>query len=205
MLPELLKDALYYPACGTDYKPLPFAVSAVTGFVYADNGRTITAEQRVRRLHEFLERDAGLGFEMLKIETLTAEQLGLPPGFGEANPEQPPHATLVVLQSAPDEDGVPRRICVLLLGIEGIRAYENLFVRRKMRPLILVVVRASDTDFRSADGSLAIAVTENRAGKPPWFLEEVHPLLEVFPWRRHYPKHRPVRISPSLCLWVPVG
>jgi hypothetical protein len=181
-LDRILQGSLYYPASGLDGDPVRYLSRNVQSFVYADYGRE--RDEFMRALHgpEFL------GYEVLAMREIGEAELAprgwhRPPGAacdGEPNAcdVQPPFFAWVVMQRPddyPDNHG-PRRFSLLYLCIDGVAAFQTLYVERGVSPKAIAIIQPGEsfggnyTDFKDPERSLGRAVLGNPAGAPQFLL-----------------------------------
>jgi len=188
--PDLLKDCCFYPASGTDGRPVQFLSGLFHSYVYADYliGR--------ENLDSELEQRGFRGYRMAVRQELSPQQLGLndwlcplgtPPVEFAA-----PFATWFVFERLPKfgEDHGPLRFSLLFLGMDGVGAWEALF--SSVLPKALVIISpgtgfgGNHTDFRDPQGLFAKKV--KRSGLPEYLVcEGGWPNGEASLWPRDYP------------------
>lgn len=193
-LAEVLRDSLYYPACGTDGDPvqeLPrlAQVGAVHSFIYADYA--VGEAEVLRQLH-----DPKLGFKGYRVvftrplpEEALAQQGWLPLAVGrrDGDPNRYDDAfkPSFILWAVFERDGSkmlrepwgPERFSLLYIGRDGVETYQNLFNQNHCRPKVIAVIQPGTafghnwTDFNRADGILCRMLHQNPAGLPEFLLE----------------------------------
>lgn len=181
-LDRILRGSLYYPASGFDDDPVRYLSGSVRSFVYADYGR---------ERDEFMSALDGpefQGYEILAIREIDGAELApqgwhRPPGAawdGEPNPcdVKPPFFIWVVMEG-PDDFSAnhgPRRLSLLYLCIDGVEAFQTLYVERGLAPKAIAIIQpgygfgGNYTDFRDPERMLGRAVLGNPAGAPQFLL-----------------------------------
>lgn len=177
-LDQILQGSLYYPASGFDGDPIRYLSRSVHSFVYADYGRERDEFERVLHGPEFL------GYELLATREIGEAELAphgwhRPPGAacdGEPNEcdVKQPFFVWVVFER-PDDFPVnhgPKRFSLLYLCIDGVTAFQTLYVERGISPRAIAIIQPGEgfggnyTDFKNPERSLGRAVMGNPAGTP---------------------------------------
>lgn len=187
-VPLLLRDSLYYPACGLNGTPVKYLAGNVHSFVYADYGVTEA---------QFLDNLNGAGpdcgfkhFRAVVQRKLSAEDI-VPPGWRpplipqeartgwlrEQERRCRPFGHWSVwerLPSTPEEAG-PLRFSFLYLASEISAAYQGLYSHHGVAPMILAIIQpgAMGGEWEataSNDSFFKHAVRSNRGGMPRFLL-----------------------------------
>lgn len=181
-LDRILRGSLFYPASGLDGDPVRYLSRSVQSFVYADYGRERDEFMCALRGPEFL------GYEVLTMREIGEAELAphgwhRPPGAaydGEPNTcdVKPPFFVWVVMQRPDDFPAShgPRRFSLLYLCIDGVAAFQTLYVERGVSPKAIAIIQPGEsfggnyTDFKDPERSLGRAVLGNSAGMPQFLL-----------------------------------
>ncbi len=184
---DLLAGSVYYPACGTDGRPVRYFAGFAHSFVYVDHG---FAEAAIR---EALEQERAFdGYRLrrlLDVEpgSLTGPLAGEPvapvPGV-DGNPDRyadhfkPPFALWAIFDRAPGigEARGPARFSLLYVCADGVSAYRSLYHSHGVGPSLVAVVQPGDAfgrnwcDFHDPRQAFCRAVSENKAPRPEYLL-----------------------------------
>lgn len=148
-LDRILQGSLYYPASGLDGDPVRYLSRSVQSFVYADYGRE--RDEFMRALHgpEFL------GYEVLAMGEIGEAEIAphgwhRPPGAacdGEPSDVKPPFFVWVVMQRPDDfpANYGPRRFSLLYLCIDGVAAFQTLYVERGISPKAIAIIQPGES------------------------------------------------------------
>jgi hypothetical protein len=183
---EILDGSLYYPSCGGDGGPIKHLGSWFHSFVYVDYGYT-----RDDLLNE-LENKPFIGYQILGQRSISLSEL-TPNGWPqpeltveeriiaeECKEYQSPLKFcewLVFERRAALSNGHgPFRFSMLYLSVDGIQAFNALYVAKKIKPKAIAVIQSGYgfglnwIDFRDEKSALARIVLSNPAGAPDCFI-----------------------------------
>lgn len=181
-LPEILKDSVYYPACGLDGDPIKYLGKQFQSFVYVDYG--VGRDEVFRRLEHFK------GYELEVCRELEPNAL-VPTGwvqcqFARMNnvPEpivrliQEPFAiwALYRRQLNYSDDHGPTGFSLLYIGGDGVATFHELYHSVQIAPAVICLIQPGTgfggnwTDFEAQHGMLARLVLGNPAGRPRFLL-----------------------------------
>jgi len=190
-LNEILKDSLYYPACGLDKTPIKYFSRSIFSFVYADHA--ISGEDF---LTNFEGQGAGEGLKGYRVifqRKVFKEEL-VPEGWKPNLPSQIVQAKRLfkkrqdyqlwghwsVWERNPGMDFGATMLSVLYLCGEASTVYQGLYSLRDIAPRILALIQPGggissiggrDWEKIDADDSFFKAnVMENSSGKPELLL-----------------------------------
>ena len=182
VLTDLLRDSLFYPACGLNGTPVKYLGGFVRSFVYADY--LVTEDE----LEADLRRSGCRGYDCMFDRKLSPSDLGLedwsevyPLGvrsFRGRGPRRAPFSHWTVwrrCEGLGDSHG-PRGFSLLYMGAEAIATYRSLYAARGTAPRVLAIIQPGDglgggwTPLASDDSLLKREVAANRAGMPPFLL-----------------------------------
>lgn len=175
-LGELLPGSLFYPAAGLDGNPVEALGGPIVSFVYADYGKSLEELQQALAEAPFSGYEARFVRRVDDELDLPRSPLGRRPTGVIAHAVEP-WAAWVVFDRRPeygDEHG-PAAFSLLYVGLEGVAAFEHLYVAHGAAPRAVAVLQsdgfaANWTKFRAPDGPLARAVMGHPAGVPVWLL-----------------------------------
>lgn len=181
-LPEILKDSVYYPACGLDGDPIKYLGKQSQSFVYVDYG-----VGRDAVLHD-LEHFTGYDLEACReLEQRELVPSGCrPPQFARMNsiPEQvvqiirEPFAIWALFRRRPEysNDHGPSGFSLLYIGADGVATFRDLYYSFQIAPAVICLIQPGTgfggnwTDFEAREGILARLVLGNPAGRPRFLL-----------------------------------
>lgn len=193
-LDRILRGSLFYPASGYDDDPIRYLSGSVRSFVYADYGRDRDEFMRALDGPEFH------GYEIVAIRELEEAELAPhgwhhpPDAFRDGEPNagdvKPPFFVWVVMEGPYDlsVDHDPKRVSLLYLCIDGLKAFQTLYVDRGVAPKAIAIIQdgygfgGNYTDFRDPERSLGRTVLENPAGKPQFLLYGGYGKREEYGW-----------------------
>ena len=182
-LRDILRNSLYYPACGLDGDPVKYLAGLVRSFVYVDYGcdeDEFEAELREPgfRGYSVLAKRAVSESELLPRGWKPAPRHPrdvMPPGWD--GPKGRPFCKWVVLeQRHGDFKGEGSRISLLYWHHDGVEAFRALYMARHLVPRAIAIIQSGEgfggnyTDFRDPDGILARDILDNPAGQPELLL-----------------------------------
>lgn len=181
-LESILRTSLFYPASGFDSDPIRYLSGSARSFVYADYGRDRDEFMQALGGPEFHD------FEVLAIREIEEAELA-PLGWrlptrefwdGVPNPDdmKPPFFRWVVMEGLDDltVNYEPRRISLLYLCIDGVKAYQTLYVERGLAPKVIAIIQpgygfgGNYTDFQDPKRMLGRTVMGSPAGPPKFLL-----------------------------------
>lgn len=193
-LDRILRGSLYYPASGFDDTPARHLSGSVRSFVYADYGRERDEFMRALAGPEFH------GYEILAIREIDEAELA-PHGWhhppdpfrdGEPNASdvKQPFFIWVVMEGPYDllVNHDPRRLSLLYLCIDGVKAFQTLYVERGISPKAIAIIQPGEsfggnyTDFKDPERSLGRAVLGNPAGAPQFLLYGGYGKQDEYAW-----------------------
>lgn len=184
---ELLNGSLYYPACGTDGRPVQYFGGYCHSFVYVDYGYSFA------KISELLNQDgAFLGYRLNSSRLVEISEIDLDTAWQtididrqlDGEPERyherqvAPYAFWCIFQrlpGMPDEHG-PEYFSLLYLGCDGVAAYQALYVSHQMVPSIVAIIQPGEgfgwnwTHFFDERQVFCRTVLGNPAGKPDYLL-----------------------------------
>jgi len=184
---DLLTDSLYYPASGTNGKPIKNLLGNVFSFVYADYD--VSQEKLDNDIHD-------IGFNGYKILVSRKVSLGeLSPhswqvdNLSDTNGDPMKYYDLEMIRSSAyakwivferctdlDDTYGPKRFSLLFLCVEGVAAFQALYLANNITPKYLAIIQPGTgfglnwTDFTKSSAILSRAVLSNPAGKPNFLL-----------------------------------
>ena len=181
-LRDVLSESLYYPASGTDGKPVKYMGGHAHSFIYTDY--TIDEDAFKKEL----SGNKGFkGYHVVMQRKIERDEL-YPKGHkslrlrdGESNPKhhqdkiKPFFAYWAILERDDclgDNHG-PHRFSMLFLCDESVFAFYNLYRCNHCFPECVTIIQPSGvnwTDFRNPEGPLARQVLTNPAGQPHYLL-----------------------------------
>jgi hypothetical protein len=179
-LAAVLKDSLFYPASGLDDDPVKHLSSYTTSFVYCDyamdehkvddarlcgwmSGYRVIMDRRLSR-----EEVAPDGFRMPPLE----------PGDGDPNKHDASRKPEFIRWqigeklSGKTNSGEPQRVSLLYLGVDGVAAFNTLYVMRGLSPAAIAIIQPGHcfgnnyTNFEDPVAILSRLVLSNPAGAP---------------------------------------
>lgn len=181
-LPEILKDSVYYPACGLDGDPIKYLGKQFQSFVYVDYG-----VGRDAVLHD-LEHFTGYDLEACReFESRDLVPSGWsPPPFARMGSVREqvvqtirgPFAIWALYRRQPnrDDDHGPTGFSLLFIGGDGVATFHALYYSHQATPAVICLIQPGTgfggnwTDFEAQDGILARLVLGNPAGRPRFLL-----------------------------------
>ncbi len=186
-LRELLKDSLYYPACGFDGRPIQFLGGFIHSFVYVDYG--VRKDEVIWEvMHNGLR-----GYDLAGVKELTLSEIS----HKDWDPQPPiqyahqinrydsilecrkEHFALWMIFSRENsygDDHGPSRLSMLYICADGIATYQNLYCHHQLAPEVLTIVNPGTgfggnwTDFCSQSGFFAWTVLNNCKRLPRYML-----------------------------------
>jgi len=179
-LNDVLRDSLYYPACGHDGDPVAYLAGNFVSFVYVDYGESRKALLENLEINGFRGYSVIAQREILKAELVPNGWTPIPPHPSDGNPHkfrewiQQPFCEWFVFQRADDlgPDHGPHRFSFLYLCADGVAAYQALYVANGLHAAALAIIQPGHgfggnwTNFTDPDAPLARSVLGNPAGKP---------------------------------------
>jgi hypothetical protein len=184
-LSDLLRNSLYYPACGRDGDPVRYLGGFIHSFVYADY--SISKQQITESLHH--PQHGFKGYRVLFSKDVSSSI--------KANDWTPSSEVMKGLRSArvrarrPIEYGLwvvlerleqfdsshgPSRFSYLFIGGEGVSVYEALYRSNNIAPEVLAVIQCGVsfggawTDLANRDEIFARKVLAESGEKPQFLL-----------------------------------
>lgn len=176
-LGALLPGSLFYPAAGLDGNPVEALGGPIVSFVYADYGKSPDDLEQALAEAPFAGYSTRFVRRVDDELDLPRSPLGRRPTGVIAHAVEP-WAAWAVFDRRPergDEHG-PAAFSLLYVGLEGVAAFERLYVTHGAAPRAVAVLQPGKgfggnwTDFRRSDGPLARAVMGHPAGVPVWLL-----------------------------------
>jgi hypothetical protein len=215
-LDDALKHALYYPACGSDGRPVQYLGGFIHSFWYVDYLQGADAVD-----HEF-DINGFLGYHIAGRTPLEKHHLA-PHGWTPQVPDRyrddvryfmeyiAPNAvprafaTWYILERDNDRDEThgPERISLVYLGADGVAAYQALFWARNSAPEVLAIIRPGHafggnyTRFTDENGFLAwVVMHDPDRPKPEYLMHEVLRRKDHSkPWQACWPTAYPNAIE----------
>lgn len=193
-LDRILRESLFYPASGFDGDPIRHLSGSFRSFVYADYGYERDEFMRALAGPEFC------GYEILAMREIDEAELAPhgwhhpPVPFRDGEPNagdiKPPFFVWVVMEDPYDlsVDLEPRRVSLLYFCIDGVKAFQTLYVDRGLAPKAIAIIQdgygfgGNYTDFREPGCSLGRAVLENPAGMPQFLLYGGYGERDEYSW-----------------------
>ena len=219
-LKDILKDSLYYPACGLNGTPVKFLVGNVHSFVYADYG--VTQEVFLENLNGGRPECGFRGYESILQREIFHDDV-VPPGWQPPmNPQDPASIELLgprqeacrpfghwsvwrtVGQGKKDER--EDLFSFFYMGGEMSAIYQGLYSRNRIAPKILAVIcpgfiGGEWEDVRGGDSFFHNVVDSNQAGMSEYLLTD-----EAAPCWEEYDKHCIATLPERDChLWRRLG
>lgn len=209
-LHEALQHSLYYPAAGSDGRPVQFLAGFIHSFIYVDYGmdeRAVDAEAQASGF---------CGYHLAGFASLNERELApnvwrprIPPQFQNqmrAFKERQAHgfvrspfATWYIFDRDEDrgEDHGPQRFSFVYLCADGVAAYQALYWQNHTAPEALAIIQPGNdcsvnyTDFKDPDGFLAWTVLRGNGSIIPEYLVCGGLLLDYTRafWPDDYPEH----------------
>ncbi len=187
-LKDILRDSLYYPACGFHHAPVTYLSGCLFSFVYVDNGEIGNISREA--LERCLQTRPFKGY--VQIGNRSVHQGELWSRWARANPiaqqfrEQlgvrPPPLVrnnwfcewLVFQRQSQfgDGHGAPR-FSLLYICAEGAQAFQRLYTAHSLTPKAVAVIQTGWPElFERPSGIFAQCVLGNPAGRPEMMLFE---------------------------------
>lgn len=176
---DLLKNSLYYPACGLDGGVIRHCSKYIQSFIYCDYAIGKTAFLR--------EMDRIYGYDIIAHRPVRREEL-VPVGWNPVLPPcfdmeryysyreffKKPFAYWVIYQRRAEFDDRHggKRLSLLYIGGEGVATYQALYQSNKRTAKYLAIIQPGTafglnwTDFCSKDSPLFWTVIRNEFGVP---------------------------------------
>ena len=199
-LKQLLKNSLYYPACGFDGGAIRYCILegrwlGINSFVYADYK---VEKDQLRRKFEWPEGYQIFATKRVPMKTFVDDVSELNPlnwlevddsekekyHIENDNNKFPFFCQWYILER---KEGYgrkygPKRISLLYLCAEGVAIYKHLYNKFKIAPKVFVALNQGGyggnwTDFRLGYQAMWRIVHENSKGLPDYFFTE-----ELFEW-----------------------
>jgi len=195
---DVLKDSLYYPACGHDGHPVEYFMGNVHSFVYVDY--SISREN----LLEEIANKGFRGYRVIHQLPISESQLA-PNGWrirvtpDRAEYHHPDHysdvfekpfAEWFIFERTEEygEDHNPSRFSLLFICADGAAAYQALYLENRIAPKILAIIQPGE-----AFGCNWTDFTRRWADNGPVCLLRDQPSARIC----HKRRHRPQRILQS--------
>jgi hypothetical protein len=168
-LADLLRDSVYYPACGFDGDPIKFLARNFHSFVYADYGQD--RAELIRRLGELR------GYRLLALRDVDRQEIiprELMPRNGYPRRVawwvRPWFATWAIFECLEgfDRDHGPKRFSLPYIRGEGVLRYLALYHHKCAAPAVVALIQPGHrfggnwTNFESRGDALAYAMLESR-------------------------------------------
>ena len=207
-LRELLRDSLYYPACGFDSDPIKHIGGNILSFVYVDYGHTRDA---------FMNALHFSGYDLVASRFVTENELA-PDGrrplelsrtdgdpFRYSEYIKAPFCVWSIFQrriAFPAAHG-PVRFSLLFVCADGVATFQTLYVSNSVTPKAVAVIQPGHsfgrnwTDFTDPEQVFAKLVLGNPAGQPEmllyggigdgweWYATPCWPIYQVLTRRFH--------------------
>ena len=187
-LEDILKDSLYYPACGLNGTPIKFLAGNVFSFVYADYG--VTKENYLANLIGNGPDSGFSGYHHVLLREIQRDEVVPHRWRPPILPEPMAHERIMGMQSgsAPfghwsvwerdngkDAAHGPKRFSIFYLAGEMSAIYMGLFDRLRIAPKILAVITPGSLGgewetVESDDSFFKRVVGSNPAGWPEYLL-----------------------------------
>ncbi|MGI6394244.1 MAG: hypothetical protein ACOX2F_05880 [bacterium] len=184
---KVLKDSLFYPACGTDGDPVKYLLGNVYNFVYVDSG---ISEKHLKRE---LFRGGFRGYRIIHKEDISMSQL-IPNGWRvrflpDENYEShrpdafsswmvEPYCKWYIFER---EEGFgdahnPKRFSLLFLAGDGAASYQGMYLSNKIAPLAVAIIQPGHgfggnwTNFEDRKAILARSVFHDPERLPKYLV-----------------------------------
>lgn len=208
---QILEHSLYYPAAGTDGRPVQFLGGFIHSFIYVDYGLGESVVDEEVKTFGFS------GYHLAASVKLDERHI-TPDGWRPVVPqkyqsqiksflsmsesrfvEQRPFAKWFIFdrdEGLADTHG-PQRFSLVHLCADGVAAYQALYYTHKTAPEVLAIIQPGTgyggnyTDFRNPEGFFAWVVLQGNGSNIPEYLVCGGLLMdytEAF-WPEAYPEH----------------
>jgi hypothetical protein len=184
---DLLKNSVYYPACGFDGRPVKYCGSFSHSFIYVDYG--VSSERIVAELwrHYSFGSYRIVGGRFVAKEELLGPhnwQTQLPIEAIDGNPRRyknhvvEPFAYWAVFERAThlgDSHG-PQRFSLLYIAGDGAATFQSLYYSNRLAPCLVAVIQPGEgfgynwTNFYDSRQIFARSVLANPHGLPDYLL-----------------------------------
>lgn len=188
-LTEILKDSLYYPACGLDGTPVKYLGGNVHSFIYADYG--VSRRSFLANLNGTGRNDGFRGYRPVRQLELQRRDLVPPTWQPEIKPGNPYEIRILLererncfpfghwsvwsrREEFPPEHG-PEAFSLMYLGGEMSAVYQGLYLRNEIKPMVLALIQpgAFGGEWEAAGSNSSFfhkVVRSNPAGLPDYLL-----------------------------------
>ena len=180
-LHHLLKNSVYYPACGLDGDPIKYLGGNFHSFVYVDYG--VGHDQVIEKINSFNGYQV-FDSNFFDTDDLLYDELDLQLEYAGRFQRRrkletvPPFAFWSIhdrLEGFGPEHG-PDRFSLLYLSGDGVRVFEALYHRYQYAPAVVAIIQPGHgfgnnwTNFEDESGPLGQAVMNNPNGIPQYLL-----------------------------------
>jgi hypothetical protein len=175
-LQRILENSVYYPACGSDFRPISYLHRHFQSFVYADYG--FTASQVMESLESLA------GFTVVNCRDIAEAEL-VPAGWQmpERQARDPDLSDFLARFTKPFfglwvvlANSLGKRVSLLYLGKDGVAVYQSLYVRLNALPGVIALIQPGHafggnwTNFYDQRGPLGQSVCQHAIGSPEFLL-----------------------------------
>lgn len=185
---KLLDNSVYYPACGTDGRPVEYLHHLSRSYIYVDYN--ISQDD----LKIAMQKRSFTGYKLLTERYVTQSEI-TPHGWHphehptakDGNPRKPmengwidrhPYALWTIWQRKEgyDEKHGPLRFSLLHLCADGVAAFDALYYTWNTKPLVFCIIQPGTgyglnwTDFRKPGHIMHRLISNNPAGMPKYML-----------------------------------
>lgn len=184
---DMLKESLYYPACGTDGRPIQYLGGYCNSFVYADYGYPSG------KITELLTADgAFFGYRLRSSRILDSGELAISQAWEmidldvriDGDPRRyrdrqvKPYAFWTIFERLPDfpDDHGPDVFSLLYLAEDGVPAFQALYHSNGVAPSVVAIIQPGEgfgwnwTHFHDAKQVFCRLVMASPLGGPRYLL-----------------------------------
>jgi len=191
-LKDILRDSVYYPACGIDGSPIQNLNNLSSSFIYSDYGID------EREMKNEIDSTGLRGYEIF-AQKVVDNRLIIPADYTPScRPDplvdarfeddlfkdylntwiKPFNALWTILNRLDDfnDDHGPERLSLLFLSADGVTIYAVLYNNNQVKPLVFCIICPGTglghnwTDFRNPEEIMYRIVSKNKAGKPDYMM-----------------------------------
>ena len=180
----LLDGSLYYPAAGTDGKPVQYLIGFVHSFVYVDYAMPQQEVELELARQGFRGYKPMLSWDLKESDLVPNGWTPMHPTRGDGNPRKyatsmaKPYALWIVFERDAElnESHGPQRFSLLYICGDGVATYQAIYGGNSVSPKVLAIIQPGTgfglnyTDFRDSDKILARSVRRFSTTKPPFML-----------------------------------
>lgn len=177
---DILRGSVFYPASGTDGRPVQYFAGFAHSFVYVDCN--VSSDEVTSQLETFK------GFKLYKARSIEIRDLSfwkyrvIRPGRFDGDPRTlhvPPDFVPFVLWAVYDrlpefgETHGPERFSLLFVGGEGVSTFQSLYYSNHCSPSVIALIMCDGftgnwTQFLDPNRILARSVMQNPYGTPQY-------------------------------------